>query len=128
MKSRNSHVKKKRDNYLQVLRNEFEGGKGSFLIQIRPSCNWNKASFTRLITAMQRCCEKFSHRKTLERWMANGFWYLSFFVRDWTTHPNFPQVHEPEYYKKAYQRLDDLAYWFFFGESPYLPGKEFEPL
>ena len=116
------------DDYLGVLRNEFEAGDGSFLIQIRPDLNWDKASFTRLITAMQRCCEEIGESETLDRWMAEGFWYVPSSVRDWTTHPNFPKVHEPEYYETAYQRLDDLAYWFFVGESPYLPGKGFEPL
>ena len=60
--------------------------------------------------------------------MANGFWYVPSFVREWTTHPNFPRVHSTEYYQKAYERLDDLAYWFFYGESPYLNGTGFEPM
>jgi hypothetical protein len=64
----------------------------------------------------------------LDRWMAEGFWYVPSFVRDWTTHPNFPRIHNAEYYQKAYQRLDDLAYWFFFGESPYLNESGFEPM
>ncbi len=60
--------------------------------------------------------------------MAVGFWYIPSFVRDWTTHEHFPRVDLPEYYEKAYQRLEMLAYWFFFGESPYLAGKGFEPM
>ena len=50
---------------------------------------------------MQFCCEECSESETLNRWMAEGFWYVPTFVRDWTTHPNFPQVHEPEYYQKG---------------------------
>jgi hypothetical protein len=116
------------DNYLLLLRNEFEAGEGSFLIQIRPDLNWDKASFSRLITVMQRCCHEYSESDTLDRWMSEGFWYVPIFVRDWTTNPSFPRVHQPEYYQKAYQRLDDLAYWFFIGESPYQAGKGFDPM
>lgn len=115
-------------DYLPVLRNEFEAGEGSFLIQIRPELEWHKPSFTRLITVMQKCCEEHSKSKKLDRWMANGFWYIPIFVREWTTHSSFPQVHGPEYYQQAYQRLDDLAYWFFFGESPYEQGTGFDEL
>ncbi|HET6384326.1 MAG TPA: hypothetical protein VFJ58_13110 [Armatimonadota bacterium] len=115
-------------DYLRVLRNEFEAAEGSFLIRIRTDLNWERESFTRLITSMQRCCEEYSDSETLDRWMAEGFWYVPSFVRDWTTHPNFPRIHEPEYYQRAYQRLDDLSYWFFLGESPRLKGTGFEPL
>ena len=116
------------DNYLLVLRNEFEAGEGSFLIQLRPHLEWNKASFSRLVAAMQKCCQEYSDADSLDRWMAQGFWYVPWFVRDWTTHESFPRIHAAGYYDKAYQRLDDLAYWFFFGESPYEKGTGFEPL
>jgi len=116
------------DDYLLVLRSEFEAGDGAFLIRLRTGMHWDKESFTRLITAMQQCCQQHSKSETLERWMANGFWYVPSFVREWTTHPNFPRVHSTEYYQKAYERLDDLAYWFFYGESPYLNGTGFEPM
>ncbi len=116
------------DNYLTVLRNEFEVGDDSFLIQLRPHLVWDKKSFSRLIAVMQECCQQTSNSNALERWMAVGFWYIPSFVRDWTTHEHFPRVHSPEYYEKAYERLDMLAYWFFFGESPYLEGKGFEPM
>ena len=116
------------DDYLLVLRNEFEAGDGSFLIQLRPHLTWDKTSFTRLITVMQRCCEDYSEAETLDRWMAEGFWYVPTFVRDWTKNQNFPRSHPPEYYDSAYERLDDLAYWFFYGESPYLNGTGFDPM
>lgn len=116
------------DDYLFVLRNEFEAGDGSFLTHLRPNFEWDKASFTRLITAMQKCCEKYSAEDTLDRWMVSGFWYVPAFVRDWTTHQNFPRIHAPEYYEKAYRRLDDLACWFFVGESPYEDYLGFEPI
>ena len=111
-----------------ALRDEFEAADGSFLIQLRPALEWDKAAFTRLTTAMRSCCERTHRDDTLPRWIAQGFWYVPTFVRDWTTHPNFPQVHAPEYYEQAYRRLDDLAYWYFFGESPYLGNTGFDPL
>ncbi len=116
------------DDYLTVLQNEFEAGEGSFLIQIRPDLNWDKTSFTRLISAMQTHCEHSGHLEKLDRWIAQGFWYIPDFVRTWTTHPNFPRVHTQEYYDQAYERLDNLAYWYFFAESPYVDGAGFEPL
>lgn len=82
------------EDYLAVLRNEFEAGDDSFLIQIRIDLVWKKDTFTRLVMAMHRCCEEHANSDVLERWMASGFYYLSTFVRDWTTHPSFPQTHE----------------------------------
>ena len=115
-------------NYLEILRNEFEAGEGSFLIQIRPDLTWNKSSFSRLVLAMKHCCEEHSTQDKVDRWMASGFYELSIFVREWTTHPNFPRPYSPVYYEKAYQRLDDLAHWFFHGESPFLDGKGFDEI
>lgn len=117
------------NDYLTALRNEFEAaGEDSFLIQIRPHLDWDKAAFTRLITAMKTCCEHYNKQDKLDRWVAEGFWFIPTFVRDWTTHPNFPRVHAEEYYERAYKRLDDLAYWFFQGESPYIGNAGFDPL
>ena len=116
------------DNYVEVLRNEFEAGDGSFLIKLRPDLDWDKEAFSRLVVAMQLYCEKHAGSETLERWVAFGFWYIPRFVRDWTTHPNFPHQYPDNYYEQAYQRLDDLAYWYFMGESPYLDGAGFGPI
>lgn len=116
------------DDYLVILRNEFEAGEGSFLIQIRPYLNWDKVAFTRLILAMQTCCEQSYHLDKLDRWIAEGFWFIPDFVQTWTTHPNFPRVHSEEYYDKAYERMRDLAWWFFMAESPYMDGTGFDPI
>src|SRR5947209_3744657 len=58
----------------------------------------------------------------LPRWLAEGFWHLSTFVRDWTSHPAWEKTidREPEYFAKAYERLDDLASWFFSGNCPWI--------
>jgi hypothetical protein len=57
----------------------------------------------------------------LPRWLANGFWYISDFVEEWTSHPAWEKkrAREPDYFKKAYERLHRLAYWFFEGEPPW---------
>ena len=107
------------DNYLEILRSEFEAEDDSFLIKLRSELMWDQAAFNQLSSAMKVCCERQVSSEPVERWLARGFWYVPGFVRDWTTHPNFPKVYPAEYYESAYRRLDDLAFWFFFGESPF---------
>jgi hypothetical protein len=116
------------DHYLDILRSEFDAGSDSFLIKLRPDLDWDKAAFTRLSTAMKDCCERQSSTEPVERWIARGFWYVPRFVRDWTTHPNFPKIYPIEYYDCAYQRLDDLAFWFFLGQSPHADNDRFDPM
>ena len=114
--------------YLRILKREFHAQDDSFLLKVRVHLNWDKEAFLRLITAMQACCEANETQQSLPRWQAEGFWYFSWFIRDWTTHPNFPRPEPPQYHAAALTRLDDLAYWYFFGDSPYEAGTGFEPL
>lgn len=116
------------EDYLEVLKHEFSAEEGSFLIQLRCNLYWDKTAFAKLTDAMKVCCQVNAANQQLERWLAEGFWYLQTFVRDWSSHPNFRKPYLPEYYEKAYTRLDDLAYWFFCGQSPYLESRGFEPL
>ncbi len=129
------------DDYYTVLEHEFLADDGSFLLQLRCNLTWDKAAFTRLTDAMLACCKAYDARdqrptlmdsaydKTrLPRWLAEGFWYLSFFVRDWTTHPSWKETTAPEqdYYDRAYERLYMLAAWFFTGHCPSIdPDKGF---
>ena len=110
--------------YLDTLKHEFEARDDSFLLQLRTQMKWDKASFSRLVLTMKIYCQNEVGAELVERWIAMGFWYIPQFTRDWTTHPNFPRVHSEDYYQKAYRLLDDLAYWFFMGESPYEEGTE----
>jgi len=105
------------NDYLEILSNEFEAGPDSFLIKLRPDLVWDRIAFTRLTDAMRACCERQSGTD-VERWIARGFWYVPRFVREWTTHPDFSKTEPTKYYDDAYQLLDDLAFWFFFGKSP----------
>jgi hypothetical protein len=77
---------------------------------------------------MERCVVAYDGREEIERWVANGFWYLDTFVPEWSSHPDFPRPHGDDYYQAAYRRLGDLAYWFFFGESPYQADGPLPPL
>jgi hypothetical protein len=116
------------DDYLVVLKHEFEAGDQSFLLKIRVWLDWDRTAFTQLITAMHTYCLKHAGAKLVERWLAEGFWYIPIFTRDWTSHPNFPRIHGEAYYTEAYQQLDALAFWFFVGTSPYEDNYVFEPL
>ncbi len=105
-----------------LLQREFQSEEGSFLLELRTDLVWNKNKFDVLVDAMQHCAEAQQQEDPLERWLAEGFWYYSNFVRDWSSNPNFPRHHSDEYFEWAYTRLDDLSYHFFRGESPYNGG------
>ncbi len=57
----------------------------------------------------------------LPRWLAEGFWYVSHFIKYWTSHQAWDKRRalEPEYFNKAYERVYLLASWFFTGEPPW---------
>ena len=114
------------DEFAAILRNEFAACEGSFLIKLRSHFEWDKTAFNRLSSAMKACVESKSDDSMLERWVAEGFWYVPRFVREWATHPDFPKIYKADYYDRAFTRLDDLAYWYFMGESPYESGEHFE--
>ncbi len=111
-----------------VLRNEFEAGDDSFLITMRCGYEWDREAFSRLVAAMKQCCDETAEEDAIERWLADGFWYLSHIVRGTTQHPAFRRPYPAEYYEAAYVRLEDLASYFFSGHSPYLDGYGFDPL
>jgi len=116
------------EDFMVILKNEFDAGEDSFLIKLRPNLEWNKEAFDRLTSAMKLCVEEESSKAKLERWTAFGFWFIPRFVRSWVEHPDFPKPYTADYYEKAFTRLDDLAYWYFMGTSPYEAGKVFEKL
>jgi hypothetical protein len=116
------------EDYAAVLRREFAAEEGSFLLKLRCELEWDREAFSRLVGAMEQCAVAHEGRQEIERWVANGFWYLERFVPEWTSHPDFPRPDDKGYYQEAYGRFSDLAYWLFFGESPYKGGGPLPPL
>jgi hypothetical protein len=116
------------ENNLEILKREFGGEAGSFILKLRCELVWDKLAFNRLTGAMEEYIQNHSDSDKLDRWVAEGFWYIPKFCREWSEHDSFPKPQPDNYHKAGLTRLDDLAYWYFKGESPYLDGKGFEPL
>ncbi len=98
------------------LKREFHAQEGSFLLELRCDLRWNSLSFERLIKAMEACCKACAKAPQLERWMAEGFYYLPGFIKDWSAHEAFPKEQSRDYFNRAYEILDELAHWYFHGE------------
>ena len=105
--------------YLTILRNEFDGEDQSFILRLRSDLIWDKAAFLRLVTAMEQCCVDLEGTQKFDRWLAEGFWYFAWFVREWASHESFPRVFSSEYYEGAFNLLFDLSFYFFSGDHPY---------
>src|SRR2546425_3706735 len=45
------------EDFMTILKNEFDAGEGSFLIKLRPNLEWDKDAFNRLVNAMKLCAE-----------------------------------------------------------------------
>jgi hypothetical protein len=115
------------DDYKSILRREFDAEKASFLLQLR-GLVWDKAAFSRLVLAMEQCAVAHEGQNAIERWIAKGFWYVEWFSKEWASHPSFPRLHGEEYYKAARERLEDLSWWLFTGNSPYEGDGPLPPL
>jgi len=113
---------------LELLRDEFSAADGSFVLQVRCDLYWDRSAFSRLEQAMRRVCAQQESREQLDRWLVEGYWYMSNYVPGWTSHPMFPRPAPAEYYKAAVRRLRDLQMWFVTGRSPYLPGHQWADL
>jgi len=113
---------------LELLRNEFNAGDGSFLIQLRVDLHWDRHAFSGLEQAMRRVCVQQEPREQLDRWLVDGYWYLSDFVPGHISHPDFPRDEPAEYYQAAVRRLWDLQNWFVTGRPPYLASHQWADL
>jgi len=105
-------------DYEAMLRSEFSAEPGSFLLRLRSELTWDTVAFSRLVSCMEVCAAAYGGASSLPRWLAEGFWYCSHFIQEWSSHASFPREHAPDYYTAAHERLRNLAYWFFVGESP----------
>ena len=102
----------------EILKREFDAEEGSFLIQARVRLKWDWDAFRRLTSAMYDVADEAKGQPSVETWIAQGFWFCDTWIRDHTSHPNFPRPPE-EAYRDALALLDDLAYFLFMGQSPY---------
>jgi tetratricopeptide (TPR) repeat protein len=101
-----------------ILRREFNAEEGSFLHQVRCGLKWDWDAFRRLTSAMYDVAEDTKGQLSIETWIAQGFWFCDTWIKDWTSHPNFPQPPENSY-RDAIELVHDLASFLFFAESPY---------
>jgi len=92
-------------DWRSVLKYEFEGGEGSFMLQIRCGPGWDKEAYLRLFNAMLECCKAhdFYPRYNLER-----------------------SENKTDYYANAVTNFNHLAFWLFAGEGR--ADNEFEPI
>jgi len=100
-----------------VLRNEVEAGEESFLLQLR-EFYWDWEAFRRLTSAMYDVADEVNELPTIERWIAEGFWFCDTWIRSHTSHPNFRRPSEKEY-EEALELLNALAWYLFSGVSLY---------
>jgi hypothetical protein len=103
---------------LAVLRSEFDADDASFVPRLRADLVWDRAAFLRLTDAMLSYARSRSPEHDIPRRIAQGFWYLDWFVPQWSQHPNFPRDHGTSYYEEAHTRLHELAFFLFVGQSP----------
>ena len=101
-----------------ILKAEFEGADGSFLTLARCELRWDAVAFKRMTGAMFDVACKIRGAESIDHWVAHGFWFCDTWVRDWTSHPDFPKP-EKAYYDSSLRLLHDLAYFLFLGQSPY---------
>lgn len=109
-----------------TLEDELNAENGSFLLELRTDLNWNHDSFINLLTELNTECKRTKENLNLSRDTACGIWYISDFIKNWTEHQNFPKEFAEEYYEKAYQLINDLAYSYFMAETPYESETEIE--
>lgn len=102
----------------EILKRQFDGEDGSFLLKARCELNWNWDAFRKLTSAMYDVADESRNQNSIETWIAHGFWFCDTWIRDWTSHPDFPRPNK-EAYDDSIELIHDLSYFLFVGESPY---------
>jgi hypothetical protein len=100
----------------ESLRRNFDGDPGSFLLRARCDLTWDRDAFHELTRSMFAIASETRESGTLERWVAEGFWFCDTWIASWTSHPSFTR---PPQHEEALELIHDLAYYYFVGESPY---------
>jgi hypothetical protein len=106
----------------EVLRKEHDGAADSFVAQLRLEGRWDKATYRRLFDAMLACCKAHDQQEVVERWIAEVFWYLSW----WPRLQLLSGCAVSGYHDNALTNFDHLAWWLFAKEAR--GDHEFEPL
>ncbi len=88
------------------------------MILVRSELRWDKEAFGRLTRLMYEAASELQNSDQLPTDIAEGFWLIDTWLREWTRHENFPRPSEP-YYSEALELVHDLAYFLFMQESPY---------
>ena len=109
-----------------TLKDELNSENGSFLLELRTELNWNHNSFINLMTEINNECNRTKRNPNLSREIACGIWHTSDLIKNWTEHKDFPKNYSAEYYEKACELINDLAYCYFMAESPYQSENEIE--
>ncbi|MFK3982670.1 hypothetical protein ACI2K4_20125 [Micromonospora sp. NPDC050397] len=89
---------------------------------------WDRTAFTRVEQAMRAVAEEYAGRDQLDRWLAEGYFWMATWVRDHTSHPEFPRPEPESYHDACIERLWELADWFFRGEHVYQEPHVWEEL
>lgn len=107
---------------------EFNGEENSFLITIRCDLEWSHAKFIKLLNTMRDYCKQKQSRDPLDKEIAQGFWFVTWFIKDWTSHSGFRNGNKfsDDYYTQSYKFIHDLSYWYFMNEPIYVEEEYFE--
>ncbi|MFD1083526.1 hypothetical protein [Micromonospora andamanensis] len=103
------------DEALAVLRSEFGAEDGSFLLRLRIELEWDRAAFARMEAAMRVVCARYDRREASDKWLADGFRFVSTWVAGHTAHPSFPRPEPESYYLASLDRLRALGTCFLRG-------------
>lgn len=101
-----------------ILKREFDAEDGSFLIIARCELRWDQEAFRRLTSAMYDVADEVRGKPVIESWIAEGFWFCDTWIREHTSHPNFPRPPQQEY-DDAIELIHNLAWFLFTGENPF---------
>jgi hypothetical protein len=111
------------DDWRDVLRREHEGDESSFTWKLRAECKWDHVAYERVFFALRDCCKAHEGQESVERWIAEVFYYLSWYPKQEVV--EWGKIEVP-YYQNGVCNFDHLAWWMFMGLSR--RDDEFEPI
>ena len=97
---------------------EFEAGEGSFLLRLRTELIWDWDAFYRCTSLVYDVACISNGSKSIDTPIAQGFWMMDTWVREWTSHESFNRPKNVEY-EQALLLLHELTQFLFEGVSPY---------